>query len=392
MPTALKWPLALLVLVLAGCATQPHPRMDAVAADISVEELLSGAALGIDPAVFADSELLIEADQILAVDDDMRAFVASYVDPGSSAYLRLQQLLRAIITDETFGLTYDETTQTASATFHARAGNCLSFTNMFIAMAREANLEVSYQEVDIPPDWSMRGDTYLLSRHVNVHVDLGPEREHVVDFNIDDFKATYDRRDISDERAYAHFFSNKGVERLQAGDTTGAFLLFRAALEFDAGFAAGWSNLGTLYGRVGEVAYAEAAYLQALRLQPDELLPMSNLARLYGTQGNEELASYYRDRVAYHRDRNPYYRYQLARQAFLERDYEAAIENLEYAVRQKQWEDSFYFLMGLSYLQLGDERQARRWLQKAESVADSDSLKRNYQSKIDLLLSSNPTD
>ncbi len=59
-------------------------------------------------------------------------------------------------------------------------------------------------------------------------------------------------------------------------------------------------------------------------------------------------------------------------------------------MRKKEWEDSFYFLMGLSYLQLGDEQAARRWLEKAESVADGDALKRNYQSKIDLLLSSAP--
>ena len=114
---------------------------------------------------------------------------------------------------------------------------------------------------------------------------------------------------------------------------------------------------------------------------------MSNLARLYEAQSRDELAEYYAGRARYHRDRNPYYRYELARQAFLERDYATAIDHLEYAVRRKNWEDSFYFLMGLSYLQLGDERKARRALEQAEAMADSDALKRNYQSKIDLLLS-----
>ena len=69
-----------------------------------------------------------------------------------------------------------------------------------------------------------------------------------------------------------------------------------------------------------------------------------------------------------------------------------AIDHLEFAVRKKKWEDSFYFLMGLSYLQLGDEAEARRWLEKAESVAEGNALKRNYQSKIDLLLSGQPAD
>ena len=106
--------------------------------------------------------------------------------------------------------------------------------------------------------------------------------------------------------------------------------------------------------------------------------------------GDDERAEYYSNQVTWHRNRNPYYRYSLARQAFLDRDYEQAIYHLEFAVRKKKWEDSFYFLMGLSYLQLGDERSARHWLEKAEKIAQDDALKRNYRSKIDLLLSSQP--
>ncbi|MFW2403501.1 MAG: transglutaminase domain-containing protein [Gammaproteobacteria bacterium] len=372
------------IAVMAGCASAPPPQERSVAAQVSVDDLLAGEPFD------TDTLSVIDASEILAVDAGMQAFVDEYVDPRSGRSLRLQQLLRAIISDGSFGLVYEESTRTAADTFETRAGNCLSFTNMFIAMARATGLEVSYQEVDIPPDWEMRGDAYVLSRHVNVHVRLSGDGMHIVDFNIDDFKSTYDRRRISDERAFAHFYSNKGVEEIQAGNYDRAFAQLRAAFEHDREFAAGWINLAALYNRVGEPGYAEAAYLEALRIEPNELLAMSNLARLYESQGKNELAEYYSDRARYHRDRNPYYRYQLARQAFLERDYETAIDHLNYAVRKKNWEDSFYFLMGLSYLQLGDERQARKWLEKAEEIADTDALKRNYESKIDLLLSSTP--
>ena len=49
---------------------------------------------------------------------------------------------------------YDEITRTASETFRARRGNCLSFSNMFVAMARDVGLDVQFQEVEIPPDWT----------------------------------------------------------------------------------------------------------------------------------------------------------------------------------------------------------------------------------------------
>jgi Flp pilus assembly protein TadD len=55
-------------------------------------------------------------------------------------------------------------------------------------------------------------------------------------------------------------------------------------------------------------------------------------------------------------------------------------------VRKAKHEDSFYFLLGLSYLQLGDEAAARKWLEKAELMARDDGLKSNYHSKMEKLL------
>ena len=245
---------------------------------------------------------------------------------------------------------------------------------------------MSYQEVDIPPDWSLENDTFVLNRHLNVRVDLNTAHPQVVDFNIEDFRSSYERRVVSDERALAHFYNNRGIDRLQVGDPVGAFRRLRHAIEMDRGFAPAWNNLGALYSRQGYPDWAEASYLQVLKIAPREFVAMSNLARLYADENKPRAAEHYREQVRYHRLRNPYYRYQLARTAFLERDYETAIEHLKYAVRRKDREDSFYFLMGLSYLQIGQEDKARQWLTRAEEVAGSEALKRNYRSKIELLL------
>lgn len=372
------------LVMMAGCAAVPPSEE---AATITPEQLLAGESL-IAGAV--EIPEIISAAEVLSLDPAMRSFVDEHVDRRGTSYVKLHQLLYAVINEGSFGLKYNDLTHTAVETFNNRAGNCLSFTNMFVAMARDAGLKASFQEVEIPPDWSMQGDIYVLSRHMNIYIDLGYHGEHIVDFNIDDFRSTYDRRKISDERALAHFYSNRGVERLQAGDTVEAFLFFRQAVAFDQSFAPAWNNLGTLYSRNDHRDFAEASYLQAVEVQPGAMLPMSNLARLYAAKGDEQRAEYYRDRVSYHRSRNPYYQYHLAREAFQERNYELAIEYLQKAIRQKEWEDSFYFLLGLSYLQIGEEDKARRWLSKAEEVAEDDSLKRNYHNKLELLLSASP--
>lgn len=367
----------------AGCAAfQPDSDVAAITPDI----LLAGLPARSDSVPVVDRPVEYADEDVLRLDGDMRAFLEQFVDADASNYVKLDQLVRALISDGTFGLVYEDRTWSAVETFRRRAGNCLSFTNLFVALAREIGLTVSYQEVDIPPDWTERNGTFTLNRHVNVQIELGAIGEHVVDFNIDDFRTSYDRRLISDERALAHFFNNKGVEALQRGDKGSAFANLRHALVRDPEFAPAWSNLGALYRRQRLWSRAEASYLQALKVNRNEYVAISNLASLYAERGDTGSAARFERRAAMHRARNPYYRFGLARDAFRAGDYDAAIDHLRFAVRRKPDEDSFPFLLGLSYLQAGDTRRARQWLDKAEALAQTDALKRNYRSKIDLLL------
>jgi Flp pilus assembly protein TadD len=374
---------ALAGLITLACASAP-PRRDG--ARITPDELRAGTVLGEAPG----SSALVAPEEVLAVSAEMQAFLNAHVARGVDRVARVRQLAGAIVDESRFGLKYDETTRTAAETFRTRRGNCLSFSNMFVALARSVGLTADFQEVDVPPDWSFKDDAFVLNRHVDVLVDLGKDGEHVVDFNMADFRTTYDRRRISDARALAHFYNNVAVERMQAGDTTSAFLNFRRATDHDPLFSPAWTNLGILYLRKGHPDYAEAAHLQALKADGGDLVAMSNLADLYERQGDQSRAATYRDRVADHRQRNPYYRFQLAREAFRAQDYDGAISHLKYAVRTRKNEDQFCFLLSISYLKKGDREAARLWLTRAEDVAATDALKRRYSSKIDILLSAPP--
>jgi tetratricopeptide (TPR) repeat protein len=369
---------SLTIVFLSACA---GPTIAPESNTLSAEVLLAAEPLTGETDVPDVNDI-----DVLVLDQDMLAFLDEHVNRENGPTLKLHDLLYAIITEGSFGLEYDETTRTARETFEARLGNCLSFTNMFVAMAREVGIDVTYQEVEIPPNWSLEGETYVLSRHVNVYVDLGAGGNREVDFNIDDFQSSYDRQLISDKRALAHYYSNIGAEHLQKNDALEALRYFRKALASDDEFAPVWNNLGALYSRAGYFKYAEAAYIRALIINPQELVAMSNLGQLYEYLGQVELADWYNKQSNRHRMRNPYYRYHLAHKAFLAKDYETAIEHLKYSVRKKKSEDAFYFLIGLTYLQQGDESAARRWLEKAERVADDDGLKRNYHSKLERLI------
>ncbi len=358
-----------------GLATPDRP-------PIPPEELLTASALGLGP-----DPLAVASDEVLALSDEMREFLGAHVKAGAGDEFKLNQLIHAIINRASFGLEYDEITRTAAETFNAKRGNCLSFTYMFVALARGAGIEARFQEVDIPPAWTFTYETYVLNRHINIYVDLGVTGQ-VVDFNIGDFKSDYDTRIISDERALAHFFNNLGAERLQRGEMTAAFhALSTAIAEHDRRFSPAWANLGTWYVRKGLDHRAEAAYLQALEINKSEIIAMSNLTALYDLRGDPELAERYRNKVRIHRRQNPYYRYQLGRLAFYSEDYDRAIGHLKYAARKDRDEDRFCAMLGVVYLQVGDEKKAQKWMVRAEKLSETDSLQRLYSSKIDRLRS-----
>lgn len=292
--------------------------------------------------------------KLLEMSPEMTAFVSEHVDRKASQSQRLAQLVYAVISEDRFLLAYDDSTRTAASTFHDRRGNCISFTNMFVAMARDLGLDASYQEVTIPPDWSIEGEMLLLSQHVNVLVGLKSARSRVVDFNSFRDNLPDASRVISDQRARAHYFNNIGVERMLADETSLAFANLRESLRNDQTFSPAWINLGTLHRREGYPDYAETAYLEALEHDTSNLIAMSNLANLYEEQGKRELAELYLSKVQSHRMRNPFYRYQLANTAFIEGDYKTAIQNLKYAIQKRKDEDRFYFLLSLCYLMSGD--------------------------------------
>jgi hypothetical protein len=385
-PTA--WKCALICLatfVSVSCATTTFNTNEPVGSGLTAEMLLDESPL----QVSGESPDLSGID-LLYLTPGMDLFLERTIDEDDNPYARLRRLMYAVVGEGQFDLVYDDSTRTAEETFRDQRGNCLSFTNMFIALARRVGLDAHYQEVDIPPSWSSQGQSLLLSQHVNVLVNLTRDSQRIVDFNMADFDFDYDRRVITDQRGRAHYFSNIGVERMLAGDTPGAFRHYRESLVEDGSFGPAWVNLGILYRREGYPDYAEAAFLLAVKLDESNPVALSNLSSLYEEQGDSERATHYRDLVKRHRMRNPYYRYQLAQADFDSGDYDSAIAHLEEAIRHRRSEDRFYSLMSSSYLMKGDLEEAGKWMKKAENIAVEYADKRRYNRKFEMLMDLEP--
>ena len=352
------------VLAFAAGCTAVRPGQPA----LDQSELLSGTALGVtepfDPP--------ISRAAAFEVDDAMRDFVSRETGRTKQQRAKLFTLLDAMEDVDLFALDYEATsTYTPPVTFRERQGNCLSATMLFVLLAREAGLDVSYQLVDVPPTWSDDSpDIIVVSSHVNALVETRTGRDYVVDFNDIGYDERFEAREINDDYVLALFYNNLGAEALIRREPELSFRYFRAAIDADPEISNVWSNVGVLYARQALHAHAEAAYLQALVADPRNRTAQTNLVNLYEARGDHEAANLLRERVRRYQERNPYYHFAIAERAYAEQRFNEALTAVTRAVRLKPDEQEFHHLRGLVYRELGREPEAEKSFARALLYAD----------------------
>lgn len=309
--------------------------------------------------------------QLLHVDEEMQEFVRSSLVDSDSTNKKLRKLLTGMRNRGLGDLNYQlDLTYTAQDTFHLLKGNCLSFTNLFVALAREAGLSVRYQMVEIPPKWD--GDAsglVILNHHINVLVELRNNPDYLVDFNLFAYQDNYKTELVSDSYAESMFYSNLAVEALQKNNYAASFWYLNRALLLYSDVASVWINLGVLYSRIESYQHAESAFLQALILDAGNKSALTNLAGLYSRLGDVERAGAYAKMVNYYRDRNPYYHYSLANHAFEEGNYLDTLTYIARSVKLKKVEHQFHYLRSRALVRLGRPAQAKRSLRQAHKYA-----------------------
>ncbi len=334
--------------------------------------------------VRAGSDAPLEEDP-LALNPEMIAFLDENFPRTLSPFDRMRRLVTLVFNDNVLGFTYGAETRTAIGTFEGRTGNCLSFTSMFIAMARHLGLNARFREAETVPIWNQRGQVFTVSQHINVAVDMG-SRWFLVDLYPEVGEMEIGGQVVSDERGLAHFYNNRAVDRLSEGHVEQAAAYLRRALELDAEAPFLWTNMGVVLNRRGDPEGAEAAYRQALKLARAHLPAVSNLATLYAQQGKLDLARRYRSKAAKFRNRNPYYHYHLGNQAQASGEIGEALRHFRKAVKLKREEHRFHFALARVHTRLGKTDQALEHLEAAGRYAPDESGRLRYHQKQRLLL------
>jgi len=367
-----KWLGLLLCLMLGlmvGCSTVSPRANQPYSADVT--QILYGEPL----LGHKVTEEELPNFDLFAVTPEMRAFAERAVHHETDYFEKVRALHVALLSARDqggHGLIYNAyTTEIPSETFAHRRANCLSFTLLYVALAREVGIKARVNEVEIPPTWDLRNkNDMVFLRHVNVRVPLLGETHNIlknddviIDLEMNRYSSTYPQHDIDDNLTAAQFYSNRAMEYLDEKDLKSSFLFLRKAISLNDQQSYIWSNLGALYGRQRLLRQAEIAYLHALSINPNDLTVMNNLAYLYQHTGNKAGAAKYLKLAQHYRDSNPFYQYNLALAAFEDKQYEAALAHVKRAMSREKKEVRFLELAAQIYEQM-DEKTTVASLQR----------------------------
>lgn len=339
------------LLVLGACATQNPTNLKP------------------PPLLNAGPEIQVADVDVLAVSPAMDEFLERYILNYSNPQTRANLLMNAISGNGVLGFDYDETfTLTSTDAFEAAAGNCIGFSNMFIALARRAGLKAKYQEVFRRPEWSTREETVLLIKHINVKM-ITPGYSYVVDVSGIRIEPNAPRRIIGDSYAKALYFNNIGAEALINNDLPTAWAYMAKAIETEPLLTDSWVNMGVVLGRNEQLQDAAHVLRKALQIDPSEHAALSNLYEVYIAMEDFESASQLEGKVERYRQKNPYYLLQLSEEALIQDNHGESLRLLKRAIRINENDHQLHFALAVTQYLSGDIEAAAHSLLRARELA-----------------------
>lgn len=300
--------------------------------------------------------------------DEMKEWVRAHVRPRANEEDRLDELLAAMVGRNGLGIGYRrDYTGTATDVFESRQANCLSFTNLFVGLAREVGIDAYYLTIRRRPSYDKAGDLVVRWEHVTAGWGSGGKRK-VLEFSLLPIEEFVGERRISDLTALAMFYSNRGAELLLAGEIEQSLEWLEIAVVLDPTWSHSWLNLGVVRRRQGDLAGAERAYRRGIEENPDHLQLYGNLALLLQLRGEEDSAGELLRLLDRRSNRNPFAYLALGDVALREERLDEAKRFYRRALQLNREDAESQAAMGLWELAAERPDRARDWLERAEKI------------------------
>ncbi len=372
----------LLALMVGACATTPPA---------PPSQLLNDH-------LFAAPSERISADDVFALSDDMKRYLAEEIDGRPLGRGGRQGLVDALYHRGQLKLEYDSVmTRNAAQAFADRAGNCLSLVIMTAAFAKAMDLPVRFQSVASDDTVARSGDIHFFVSHVNLAlgskpVEWGFQRgrsdEITVDFLPAQQAGAQRTRPVREEMIVAMYMNNRAAEALVGGRLDDAYAWARAAIIEEPSFLSAHNTLGVVYQRHGDLAQAEAAYAYILEREPGNTRVMANQVRLLGARGRVADAASLAAKLAQLEPNPPFSLFERGRAAMRAGDFRTARDAFASEVERAPYYHEFRYWLASAHAALGETERARKELATALEYSSSRSEHDLYAAKLDRIRAS----
>lgn len=340
-------------LALAGCASRGAGESLAERTRIQIRER------GLDPRGVAIP---------FETTEEMRRWARAVVVGRGKEEEQLQRLLVGLLERDGRKLVYDRNrTATATEVWRDGVANCLSFTHLFVGLAREVGLPVYYLRIADSPHYEREGDLVVASEHVAAAWGP-PHKRRVLDFSEQPIGEYHQTQVVSDLTAVALFYSNLGAGRIRGGDISAALDALATATRIDPELADGWVNLGVALRAAGRREEAEAAFRRALEANPAIVSAYNNLASLLRQVGRDDEARRLLEVTVRQANRDPFSYLALGDLSLAEGRLDEAERYYRRALRLHPGRAEPLAALGRCALAAGARRDAERWLRRARQV------------------------
>jgi len=297
------------------------------------------------------------------INDEIRAALRGRAMPIGREKTRTSAILDFVF--ESLDLQYSlSPTRDAIGTYQARSGNCLSFVNLFVGMAREVHLNPFYVEVTDFQRWNYRDGVVVSQGHIVAGMSVDGNLS-TFDFLPYQAKTYRDFEPIDDLTAIAHYYNNIGAEALLDDDLEKALDALTLAVDLDPDFNKALNNLGVYYLRTGRAGDAVSLFREALERDPADVALMTNLARALQTRGEVQQASELLAQLDEVGQTSPFFFIYRAEMALGDGDTAKALEYMRDALRRDSEVPEVHVGLVKVYLALGEMGKARHHLERA---------------------------
>ncbi|WP_285164324.1 tetratricopeptide repeat protein [Shewanella goraebulensis] len=371
--------------IISGCSSTSQAKNTAKASSLFSDSDFTAVAIPETDAIFELPEEM--------VNDIRRQYARSAGITGEK--MPVNKWLAEYINAQNGGFEYrDHYTRMASVTAQERAGNCMSLVVLSTAIADVLDVPVKYQDIDVEPIWDRRGGFYLVNGHVNMkllHRDQANTfsmrgSEILVDFLPERSVRAYRVKQINKQTLAGMYFNNVAAEALVKNQYDLAYALAKRAIELDPYYVNSINTLAVIYRHKGMDELAEKAYRHVLQLESKNITTLYNLAIILGEQDRLEEWQQVHKVLELARINNPFYYFDMAQQAYFEKQYQEALVWYKRAVDRADYRHEFYFGLSRAYWATGDERRAKKNMEKALDLSIDQTNQNRYKGKLQAMM------